>query len=111
MLSSNISSTCPHNMVNFGPLAAEIVSRRLAVVRRSFSRSKNKVGVPKFNTNSSIAQRPRDDLSGKLLLTAAQLYQTPHFKRLLGDSLYKSSAVAEMGDRGHNRHGPKRGGC
>jgi len=24
---------------------------------------------------------------------------------------YKSSAVAEMGDRGHNRHGPKRGGC
>ena len=28
---------------------------------------------------------------------------------LLGDHLYKSSAVAEMGDRGHNRHGPKRG--
>ena len=26
------------------------------------------------------------------------------------DSIYKSSAVAEMGDRGHNRHGPKRGG-
>jgi len=25
-LSSNISSRCPHNMVNFGPLAAEIVS-------------------------------------------------------------------------------------
>jgi len=25
-------------------------------------------------------------------------------------STYKSSAVAEMGDRGHNRHGPKRGG-
>ena len=25
LLSSNISSTCPHNMVNFGPLAAEIV--------------------------------------------------------------------------------------
>ena len=23
----------------------------------------------------------------------------------------RSSAVAEMGDRGHNRHGPKRGGC
>jgi len=27
LLSSNISSTCRHNMVNFGPLAAEIVSR------------------------------------------------------------------------------------
>jgi len=26
MLSSNISSRCPHNMVNFGPLAAEIGS-------------------------------------------------------------------------------------
>jgi len=26
LLSSNISSTCPHNMLNFGPLAAEIVS-------------------------------------------------------------------------------------
>jgi len=25
-------------------------------------------------------------------------------------SINKSSAVAEMGDRGHNRHGPKRGG-
>jgi len=25
-LSRNISSTCPHNMVNFGPLTAEIVS-------------------------------------------------------------------------------------
>jgi len=24
LLSSNISSTCPHNIVNFGPLAAEI---------------------------------------------------------------------------------------
>jgi len=24
--------------------------------------------------------------------------------------VYKSSAVAEMGDRGHNRHAPKRGG-
>jgi len=26
LLSSNISSKCPHNMVNFRPLAAEIVS-------------------------------------------------------------------------------------
>jgi len=26
LLSSNISSTCPHNMVNFGSLAAEVVS-------------------------------------------------------------------------------------
>jgi len=24
---------------------------------------------------------------------------------------YSSSAVAEMGDRGHNRHRPKEGGC
>ena len=26
LLSSNVSCTCPHNMVNFGPLVAEIVS-------------------------------------------------------------------------------------
>ena len=26
LLSRNISPTCPHNMVNFGPLAAEILS-------------------------------------------------------------------------------------
>ena len=26
MFNTNISCTCPHNMVNFGPLAAEIVS-------------------------------------------------------------------------------------
>jgi len=26
LLNSNMSSTCPHNMVNFGPLAAEIIS-------------------------------------------------------------------------------------
>ena len=26
LLSSNVSSTCPHNMVNFGPLTADIVS-------------------------------------------------------------------------------------
>jgi len=26
LLNSNISSTCPHNMANFGPLAAEIGS-------------------------------------------------------------------------------------
>jgi len=26
LLSSNISSTCPHNMANFGPLSAEIGS-------------------------------------------------------------------------------------
>ena len=31
---------------------------------------------------------------------------------LLMSSCNKSSAAAEMGDRGHNRHGPqRRGGC
>jgi len=29
---------------------------------------------------------------------------------VLNSIVYNSSAVAEMGDRGHNRHGPKRGG-
>jgi len=30
-----------------------------------------------------------------------------NFVLFLGDHIYKSSAIAEMGDRGHNRHGPK----
>ena len=36
------------------------------------------------------------------------------FGRFLARTVYKinkSSAVAEMGDRGHDRHGPKRGGA
>ena len=33
-----------------------------------------------------------------------------HLKHFLQGVTNKSSAVAEMGDRGHNRHGPKRGG-
>jgi len=32
LLSSNISSTCPHNTVNFGRLAAEIISLFLSVL-------------------------------------------------------------------------------
>ena len=36
---------------------------------------------------------------------------TPRRQVLCQPYHYKSSAVAEMGDRGHNRHGPKRGGC
>jgi len=48
-----------------------------------------------------------------------KLYQTIlHFcYKLTVDTTFsmlmnnKSSAVAKMGDRGHNRHGPKRGGC
>ena len=35
--------------------------------------------------------------------------EPPIFGPFLGDHLYKSSPVAEMGDRGHNRHGPKDG--
>jgi len=33
-----------------------------------------------------------------------------HLKWKYKSKMNKSSAVAEMGDRGHNRHGPKRGG-
>ena len=39
------------------------------------------------------------------------LWQNGRPCQLLLSCCYKSSAVAEMGDRGHNRHGPKRGGC
>ena len=40
-------------------------------------------------------------------LTITFLTAAPHHCH----HVYKSSAVAEMGDRGHNKHGPKRGGC
>ena len=32
-------------------------------------------------------------------------------QKLTATKTNKSSAVAETGDRGHNRHGPKRGGA
>jgi len=34
LLNSNVSPTCPHNIVNFGPLAAEICWRNLASLRQ-----------------------------------------------------------------------------
>ena len=41
LLSSNISSTCPHNMVQFGPLVAEIISLvwSTQVISRGFASS------------------------------------------------------------------------
>jgi len=61
MLSSNISSTCLHNTVNFGPLAAEIVSlvwgtpanfngfRVLACVTARHSSSRRQPGFAALN--------------------------------------------------------------
>jgi len=41
-LSSNISSRCPHNMVNFGPLAAEIGPADFIQLKLSFIQRKEK---------------------------------------------------------------------
>ena len=41
LLRSNISSTCPHNVVNFGPLAAEIGLTGSAVIGALFGPSAN----------------------------------------------------------------------
>ena len=38
----------------------------------------------------------------------ASIYGEPFYKRS-SKNFNKSSAVAEMGDRGNNRHGPKKG--
>jgi len=51
-----------------------------------------------FTSSSAAAERLREPLSQ---LKSCQL---------LHNCTNTSSAVAEMGDRGHNRHGPKRGG-
>ena len=49
LLNSNISSTCPHNMANFGPVTAEIVSL-------VWSTPANFNG---FRVLASLLQRPR----------------------------------------------------
>ena len=40
---------------------------------------------------------------GSIRSSSGRLYRGPVSKQ--------SSAIAEVGDRGHNRHGPKTGGC
>jgi len=67
---------------------------------KTLSRNYGKSG---YNSTSIISQI----FTGQMLfLTFNQQYQSIHTTLI-----YKSSAVAEMGDRSHNRHGPKRGGC
>ena len=45
----------------------------------------------------------------QILVILRKSLQGQHQQQVIGIN-YKSSAVAEMGDRGHNRHGPKGGG-
>ena len=47
--------------------------------------------------------RDQESMRGPASITTCQLCVTSIL-------FNKSSAVAEMGDRGHNRHGPKEGG-
>jgi len=47
----------------------------------------------------------------QLVFTSNFVKKSTDFNTVFTVRFNKSSAVAEMGDRGHNRHGPKRGGC
>jgi len=57
LLNSNISSTCPYNMVKFGPLAAEIIWRVLGTTYSKFQRV-SRLG-------SVTARRSRHSSSGR----------------------------------------------
>jgi len=48
---------------------------------------------------------------GASLLDSSGGLQSPRQPNLAYTTVNNSSAVAETGDLGHNRHGPKRGGC
>jgi len=47
---------------------------------------------------------------GKLMGKLTMLLLVTLCNTAYSDNKYKSTAVAEMGDRGHTTHGPKRGG-
>jgi len=64
-----------------------IVARRLKITKFTANRKNIKIEYNRQQDNAPVT-----------------LYS------FLGDRLYNSSAVAEMSDRGHNSHGPKRGG-
>ena len=55
----------------------------------------------------TLISKPFVNSNGLMLIP---LTHTWPFKKLDGQTK-RSSAVAEMGDRGHNRYGPKRGGA
>jgi len=57
------------------------------------------------------AHFPRLMLARVYSCTKLDNYFFTHFKMKEDPIFNKSSAVAERSDRGHNRHGPKRGGC
>jgi len=55
---------------------------------------------------SRVHERYRQTTDGRATVASVNVSSLKIFLILY---LNKSSAVAEMGDRGHNRHGPKRG--
>jgi len=55
--------------------------------------------------------RSRPVVCGQISLTSNYYYHHYYCYCYWYNYYCKTSAVAEMGDRGHNRHGPKRGGA
>jgi len=50
-------------------------------------------------------------LAARTFLKTASVIRSLFYRPLHRLATNKSSAVVEMGDRGHSRHGPKRGGA
>ena len=78
-------------------VAAILKNRQIAIYRQQFHR---------FRPN--LARRRRSTLLSRSTVKNFKLKKSQIAAAAILD---KSSAAAEMGDRGHNRHGPKRGGC
>jgi len=105
-LNSNIFSTCPHNVVNFGLLAAEIGWRVW--------------GTPaNFNGLRMLASLLRRRRSTEANQTLCDVWPSPalihynyyiHFQGLLPPDGILAGALFTLAFV-HNRHGPKIGGC
>ena len=106
LLNSNISSTCPHNMVNFSPLAPEIVSL-------VWGTPANFNG---FRVLASLLQRRRSTETNQTLHDVWPSPGLVHYTYIFGGSCPRaaitlgigphSSFVLNFGQRGH-KHFPR----
>jgi len=108
LLNSNISSTCSHNMVNFGPLAAEISSRvwgtlarfqRLSGLRFVTAPTSLNGNRPNFTRCLAISWGGtlyihfRELLSHNRILPGAKFTLCPFHSRMLAALLHSTGVV------------------
>ena len=67
--------------------------------------------IKKCNKCTSISNLPISSMSVVVRTSYSSPYQSYNCVQITNGLGDKNSGVAEMGDRGHNRHGPKREGA